>query len=100
MDDMIPVFDIIPVASRYHDIHPYSAMNIDSVEINVFQKMKTIKDWNVSFRQHLHILHDENHETRKMSPQQHLPPSHPLLSLSYHVCSIFSIGSRPGISLR
>ena len=59
MDDMIPVFDIIPVASRYHDIHPYSAMNIDSVEINVFQKMKTIKDWNVSFRQHLHILHDE-----------------------------------------
>ena len=28
-------FDIVPVASEYQEIHPYSAMNIDSVEINI-----------------------------------------------------------------
>ena len=27
-------FNIIPVANGYQEIHPYSAINIDSVEIN------------------------------------------------------------------
>ena len=27
-------FNITPVASGYQEIHPYSAMNIDSVKIN------------------------------------------------------------------
>ena len=27
-------FNITPVASGYQEIHPYSAINIDSVEIN------------------------------------------------------------------
>ena len=27
-------FNITPIASEYHEIHPYSAMNIDSVKIN------------------------------------------------------------------
>jgi hypothetical protein len=27
-------FNIFPVASGYQEIHPYSAMNIDSVKIN------------------------------------------------------------------
>ena len=27
-------FEIIPVESEYQEIHPYSAMNIDSVKIN------------------------------------------------------------------
>ena len=31
---MIMSFNIIPVASGYQDIHPYSAINIDSVKIN------------------------------------------------------------------
>ena len=28
-------FNITPVASGYQEIHPYSAMNIDSVKINI-----------------------------------------------------------------
>ena len=29
-------FNITPVASGYQEIHPYSAMNIDSVKINTY----------------------------------------------------------------
>jgi hypothetical protein len=37
LDNMVSLdhaFNIIPVASGYQEIHPYSAMNIDSVKIN------------------------------------------------------------------
>ena len=36
-------FNITPVASGYQDIHPYSAMNIDSVKINTSLIM--MKEW-------------------------------------------------------
>ena len=36
-------FNITPVASGYHEIHPYSAMNIDSVKINTSLIM--MKEW-------------------------------------------------------
>ena len=45
-------FNITPVASGYQEIHPYSAMNIDSVKINTsltmmreWQIQKTWQDW-------------------------------------------------------
>ena len=43
-------FNITPVASGYQEIHPYSAMNIDSVKINTSLIM--MKEWVVS---HLNI---------------------------------------------
>ena len=39
-------FNITPVASGYQEIHPYSAMNIDSVKINTSLIM--MKEWRVS----------------------------------------------------
>ena len=36
-------FNITPVASGYQEIHPYSAMNIDSVKINTSLIM--MKEW-------------------------------------------------------
>ena len=36
-------FNITPVASGYQEIHPYSAMNIDSVKINTSLEM--MKEW-------------------------------------------------------
>ena len=36
-------FNITPVASGYQEIHPYSAMNIDSVKINISLIM--MKEW-------------------------------------------------------
>ena len=36
-------FNVTPVASRYQEIHPYSAMNIDSVKINTSLIM--MKEW-------------------------------------------------------
>ena len=38
-------FNIIPVASGYQEIHPYSAINIDSVEINTSLIM--MKEWEI-----------------------------------------------------
>ena len=35
LDIMLTIsFNIIPVASGYQEIHPYTAMNIDSVKMN------------------------------------------------------------------
>ena len=45
MDNMIISFNITPVASGYQEIHPYSAMNIDSVKINTSLIM--MKEWAV-----------------------------------------------------
>jgi hypothetical protein len=39
-------FNITPVASGYQEIHPYSAMTIDSVKINTSLIM--MKEWKVS----------------------------------------------------
>ena len=42
-------FNITPVASGYQEIHPYSAMNIDSVKINtslIMMKECEIRAWN------------------------------------------------------
>ena len=39
-------FNITPVASGYQEIHPYSAMNIDSVKINTSLIM--MKEWAIS----------------------------------------------------
>lgn len=39
-------FNITPVASGYQEIHPYSAMNIDSVKINTSLTMMT--EWKVN----------------------------------------------------
>ena len=36
-------FNTIPVASEYQEIHPYSAMNIDSVKLNTSLIM--MKEW-------------------------------------------------------
>ena len=36
-------FDIIPVAREYQDVHPYSAMNIDSVIIN--SSLIMMREW-------------------------------------------------------
>ena len=44
-------FNITPVASGYQEIHPYSAMNIDSVKINTSLIM--MKEW--------YVLHIERH---------------------------------------
>ena len=41
-------FNITPVASGYQEIHPYSAMNIDSVKINTSLIM--MKEWPVHAR--------------------------------------------------
>ena len=38
-------FNITPVASGYQEIHPYSAMNIDSVKINISLIM--MKEWEI-----------------------------------------------------
>ena len=38
-------FNIIPVASGYQEIHPYSAMNIDSENINTSLIM--MKEWSI-----------------------------------------------------
>ena len=38
-------FNITPVASGYQEIHPYSAMNIDSVKINTSLIM--MKEWKI-----------------------------------------------------
>ena len=38
-------FNITPVASGYQEIHPYSAMNIDSVKINTSLIM--MKEWEI-----------------------------------------------------
>ena len=38
-------FNITPVASGYQEIHPYSAMNIDSVKINTSLIM--MKEWTI-----------------------------------------------------
>ena len=38
-------FNITPVASGYQEIHPYSAMTIDSVKINISLIM--MKEWPV-----------------------------------------------------
>ena len=38
-------FNITPVASGYQEIHPYTAMNIDSVKINTSLIM--MKEWAV-----------------------------------------------------
>ena len=40
-------FNITPVASGYQEIHPYSAMNIDSVKINISLIM--MKEWHILF---------------------------------------------------
>ena len=39
-------FNITPVASGYQEIHPYSAMNFDSVKINTSLIM--MKEWDIS----------------------------------------------------
>ena len=39
-------FNITPVASGYQEIHPYSAMNIDSVKINTSLIM--MKEWQIT----------------------------------------------------
>ena len=41
-------FNITPVASGYQEIHPYSAMNIDSVKINTSLLM--MREWLILFR--------------------------------------------------
>ena len=48
-------FNITPVASGYQEIHPYSAINIDSVKINTSLIM--MKEWIVLVRysQQLHM---------------------------------------------
>ena len=47
-------FNITPVASGYQEIHPYSAMNIDSVKINTSLIM--MKEWEISLLSQ-HCLH-------------------------------------------
>ena len=42
-------FNITPVASGYQEIHPYSAMNIDSVKINT--SLIRMKEWEIHPRQ-------------------------------------------------
>ena len=42
------LFNITPVASGYQEIHPYSAMNIDSVKINTSLIM--MKEWNITMQ--------------------------------------------------
>ena len=46
-------FDIIPVASGYQEIHPYSAINIDSVKFNTSLIM--MKEWHIYMRKHAHV---------------------------------------------
>ena len=50
-------FNITPVASGYQEIHPYSAMNIDSVKINTSLIM--MKEWH---RQNVTAVHSVNCE--------------------------------------
>ena len=48
-------FNITPVASGYQEIHPYSAMNIDSAKINTSLIM--MKEWHISV-----LLEDGNRQ--------------------------------------
>ena len=51
-------FNIIPVASEYQEIHPYSAVNIDNVKINTSVIM--MREW---------VVHPESWQcTKSMHP--------------------------------
>ena len=68
-------FNITPVASGYQEIHPYSAMNIDSVKINTSLIM--MKECLMLYGLQIDIVTD--HPNKKMI-KNHSPLDTPLFS--------------------
>ena len=44
-------FNIIPVASEYQEIHPYSVVNVSNIKINT----KMMREWPIFKQAHLWI---------------------------------------------
>ena len=49
--DNIVLFNIIPVASEYQEIHPYSVVNVSNIKINT----KMMREWPIFKQAHLWV---------------------------------------------